>query len=447
MIPRRLLKALREPLWLVLAGAVVVGFFVGTRLADEDTIDLAWTVFGKAWKGDAPDTRSVLAGLFGYQVTVLTIVLSLNASMIQSAANQYSPRLVPLYLKNAPLRRALPMFVLSGSYVLAAIRELGLIPDHGERPRVVISGAFLLLFAALLVLSIELLRTLRFMRVEGVLGLVRKAILEAHERLRARVQRLSLDTSASLSLPPDATALAAPASGYLADIDLGQLLRRARSASVQARIDRAVGDYMDQGEVIGWIAADGGGPIDPRVGDGLTATFVVTPARELDLDPVLGIRILVDVANRALSSSTNDPHTAKQALQQLRSVLRELARHPLGDINVVDGGGQVRVSFMGTPLREYLLLAVDGPLRYCEGEPAVLKAVLEVALEVGMASRTPEDCAAVRELVDRVLDDANERCDRGNLRTLCAEADAIRANLPAIFGPLRSGGHDVPGHV
>jgi uncharacterized membrane protein len=179
---------------------------------------------------------------------------------------------------------------------------------------------------------------------------------------------------------------------------------------------------------------------------------VVTPARELDLDPVLGIRILVDVANRALSSSTNDPYTAKQALQQLRSVLRELARHPLGDHNVVDEDGRVRVSFKGTPLREYLRLAVDGPLRYSGSEPDVLRSVLEVALEVGRVSRTPEDCAAIRELVDRVIEDATEQCDRGSLRTLCAEADALRADLPDIFRatfesvpPPRAPG--APGHV
>lgn len=442
MILRRMQKALRDPLWLALLGAIVLGTVMGKLLADEDTIDIASTVFGKAWRGDATETRSVLTGLFGYQITVLTIVLSLNASMIQSAANQYSPRLVPLYLKNAPLRRALPLFVLSGSYVLAAIRELGLIPDHGERPRVVISGAFLLLFAALLVLSVELLRTMRFMRVEGVLGLVRDAILRSHQRLRARFDRLPLDGSAVLSLPSGATALAAPASGYLADIDLRYLVACARRANVRARIDRTVGDYMDAGEVIGWVAADGGGPIDPRVSLELTGTFVVTAARELDLDPILGIRILVDVANRALGSSTNDPHTAKQALQQLRSVLRELARHPLGDCNVVEPDGRVRASFMRTPLREYLRLAVDGPMRYSAGEPDVLKAVLEVALEVGLAARDPEDRAAVRELVDRVLEDATEQCDRGSLRTLCAEADAIRADLPQIFragfGPINA---------
>jgi uncharacterized membrane protein len=435
MSTRRLRKVLRDPLWLVLVAAAVVGIVVGTLLADEDRLDVGWLFFGRAWRSDTAGTRSVLVGLFGYQITVLTIVLSLNASMIQSAANQYSPRLVPLYLKSAPLRRALPLFVLSGSYVLAAVRELGLIADHGERPRAVVSGAFLLIFVAVVVLGIELLRTARFLRVEGVLGLVREAILLAHQRLRRRFAHLSLDSAASLSLPSDATALAASASGYLTDIDLRELVSRVRTANVRARIDRAVGDYMDEGEVIGWVAADGGGAVDPRVGSAITRTLVVTPARELDLDPVLGMRILVDVANRALSSSTNDPYTAKQALQQLRSVLRELARRPLGDCNVIEEDGQVRLSLMGTPLREYLRLAVDGPLRYSGGEPDVLEAVLEVALEVGRASHTPEDCAAVRELVDRVIEDATKRCDRGSLRTLCAEADALRADLPEIFRP------------
>src|SRR5262249_27600242 len=150
---------------IVLFVAVVAGFASGTLVARE-THETAPSLVGQAWAGTARATKSVLATLFSLQITALTIVLSLNAPLMQSAANQYSPRLVPFYLKNAPLRRAVPLFVFSCGYVLSSVRELGLVADEVVRPRPVVSGAFVLLLLAFSLLTIDLIRTLNFMRVE-----------------------------------------------------------------------------------------------------------------------------------------------------------------------------------------------------------------------------------------------------------------------------------------
>ncbi|WP_163988079.1 DUF2254 domain-containing protein [Pyxidicoccus caerfyrddinensis] len=429
MVTRRLSKFLREPYWLVLLGLLVMGVVLGIWLARQQT-DTEPAVFGLAWRGDPNETRYVLSAMFGIQTTVLTVVLSLNAPVIQSAANQYSPRLVPIYLKSAPLRRAIPLFALSSGYIIAAIRELGLIADAAIRPRPVISGAFILVFTALFSLVFCMIRTFRFMRVERVLGLVQDLIVTATERrIQARLKRLPLDPEATLVLPADATALGAPESGYLAEVDLRSLAHRARKRGVRARIYLTVGEYVDKGEVVGWVVADGGGPVDDGALRDLAHALRITAAREPGCDPALGIRILVDVANRALSSSANDPYTARQALQQVRTVMRRLACLPLGDWNVVDPDGRVRVSIVATRLRDFLFLAVDGPLHYGMGNPEVLEEVLQIALVVGQVARDEEDRAAAHALLARVLADANAHgaLERERFRRLLTEAERVSA--------------------
>ncbi|MFP2924356.1 DUF2254 domain-containing protein [Pyxidicoccus sp. 3LG] len=428
---RRLLKLLREPYWLLLLGLLGLGVALGIRLSHQQ-IEAAPGYFGLAWKGDPSETRSALTTLFGLQITVLTVVLSLNAPVIQSAANQYSPRLVPIYLRSAPLRRAIPFFALSSGYILAALRELGLIADVGVRPRPVLSGAVVLTLGALFILVFCMIRTFRFMRVERVLGLVQELIVSATERrIQARLKRLPLDPAATLALPADATALEAPASGYLAEIDLRRLAQRARKWRVRARVCIIVGEYVDKDDVVGWVAAEGGGPVDSRALRSLADALVITAAREPGCDPALGIRILVDVANRALSSSSNDPYTARQALQQVRSVMRRLARLPLGDWNVVDPDGRARVSVAATRLRDFLFLAVDGPLHYGMGDPEVLEEVLQIALTVGLAARDPEDRAAAHALLARVLAvaDSHGAQERDRFRRLLTEAERVRATF------------------
>ncbi|SEU36742.1 Uncharacterized membrane protein [Myxococcus fulvus] len=431
MVDRRLRRLLLEPYWLVLLGALAVGGVLGLWLAREQS-DTASPLFGLAWRKDISDTRSALTALFGVQLTVLTLVLSLNAPVIQSAANQYSPRLVPLYLKSAPLRAAIPWFCLSSGYLLVAVRELGFMVDTAERPRPVLSGAFLVVACALLALVACLVRTFRYMRVERVLGLVQELVVSAAERrIRARLHRLPLDPAASLPWSPGALALTAPASGYLAEVDLRRLTRLARQWRVRARIDVLVGDYVDAGDVIGWVVADAGGPVDPHASPALSSTLDLTAAREPDCDPALGIRILVDVANRALSSSSNDAYTARQALQQVRSVLRRLGRLPLGDWNVVDADGQVRASVAGMYLRDFLFLSVDGPLQYGTGNSEVLEEVLQIAFAMGRSAHDAEDLAAAHSLVTRVLADAaaHGAPERECFHRLLREAKRARLSL------------------
>jgi uncharacterized membrane protein len=430
-VRRHLSRLGRQPFWFVLAGAILVGTIGGNLMAGQQTNEAAEAVFGQAWRADAKDTRTALTSLLGLQLTVLTIVLSLNAPMIQSAANQYSPRLVPFYLSNAPLRWAIPAFVLSAGFILAGVRRVGHTEQDVVQPRVVLSVAVILAELAFGLLMIVMIRTFRFMRVERILGLVRASTFGTIQRVAARARRLPLDPGATLPLPGDAVPLTARRSGYLIDVDARGLARQARRAGVRVRISRTVGDYFDEGEVVGWVTGDRSRPIDERLSRRLAAKLAVAPTRQADADPLYGIRILSDVAARAMSSSANDAYTARQALQNLRSLLRRLARAPSGDWNVMDPDGTVRVSVMATQLREFLSVAVEAPLRYGAGDPEILDGVLEIALEVGLAAGDADGRAAARQLISRVLDDAIQygHLGDGRLKRLLAEADLVRASL------------------
>jgi uncharacterized membrane protein len=430
MTARKLRKLFREPLWFVLLAALAVGAVLGNTFAHEPIREAGELAFGRAWRGDSSETRAALAGLLGFEVTIFTVLVSFNAAVVKGAAYQNSPRLIPLYVAHAPIRRSLPIFALLTGYLLGAFRELGLVPLEGVKPRAVISLAVIILCVALVMAMVDLFRTFRFVRVERVLGLVRDATFAAAKRVRSRVERLPLDCTEALPLPQDASALVAPASGYVVDVRLRRLVRMARSVGVRTRISRGIGDYVDQGDVIGWVASDRGNPVSTRVSHDLAANLVISPVRELDYDPALGIRIIVDVANRALGSSANDPYTARQALNQLRSVLRHVGRLPLGDWNVVEADGRPRVSVTATHLRDLLSIAVNSPLHYGATDPDVLEGLIEIVLEAGWIARDPEDRAVARTLLERIDQMAEEsEMEPGRLDRIRAEALPVRRAL------------------
>lgn len=435
-------RLLRERFWGVVLAALIVGWltgdFAGRR---EDEVAVFW--LGKAWSGTPAEARGVLGGIFGLQFTVLTIVLSMTSPLVQSAANQYSPRLVPFFMRAAPVRRAIPMFLLSAAYLLAAERALGFLADV-ERPRVVVSGAFVLLLAAFGLLVGDMMRTYRYMRVERVLGLVGSYTRAALQRLSKRTKGLVRDRDPQRQVPANARPLTACSSGYVVDVDARRLARVARRAGVRMRLCRVVGTHVDAGEAIGWVSASDGGEIAPRVAERLAKSVTIGPTREPDYDPGYGVRILAEVAARSLSSSYNDSYTALQALQQMRALLRHMARSPQGDWAVVERDDTVRVSVMGLELRELVSLGLDMPLRHGARYVDVLEGVLEIAVEVGLAAVEPEGRRAALELVNRVLDHALRYGDLDPTRIgyVRAQAELARASIlnhaPRLYATVRA---------
>ena len=408
----------------------MIGAITGDYVARIHT-DEGWRFLGHAWEVDADGARAALTKLFGLQLTVLTIIMSLNAPMVQSAANQYSPRLVPFYLKHAPIRQGFPMFVFAAAYNLAALRQLGMVEDDVVRPQVALSGAVVILVVAFAVFAVVLIKTFRFMRVERVLALVQRATFGAIERVAAYRRRLPLIAPVGSLLPVDPLPIRAQRSGYLVAVDVVGLSGIARRADARVRISRTIGDYLDHGEVVGWVGRAGPGQVDDAVASQLAARLSIGPTREHDYDPLYGVRILADVAARALSSSANDSYTARQALHQLRSVLRRVASRPLGDWNVADPDGVLRASVMAPGLREYASAAIEAPLRYGAGDPDVLDGTLEIALELGLVAPDAEGRAVAEQIIARVLGDADEygKLHDGRLQRLLAEAELVRASI------------------
>jgi uncharacterized membrane protein len=81
--------------------------------------------------------------------------------------------------------------------------------------------------------------------------------------------------------------------------------------------------------------------------------------RTFDQDPAFALRLLADIALRALSPAVNDPTTAVQALDAIADLLRVLVRRRLG-IAVVDGADHTpRVVLNLQTWDEYVSVALD----------------------------------------------------------------------------------------
>jgi uncharacterized membrane protein len=115
--------------------------------------------------------------------------------------------------------------------------------------------------------------------------------------------------------------------------------------------------------------------------------------RTFEQDPALALRLLADIALRALSPAVNDPTTAVQALDRIESLLRVLATRDLSMENVADSSGTIRVKLVLPTWDQYLAVALDEIIALPGLLPSVshrLTQLLDDLAAIAPPSRRPE---------------------------------------------------------
>ena len=85
-------------------------------------------------------------------------------------------------------------------------------------------------------------------------------------------------------------------------------------------LPHAVGDFVPEGATL--IQAFGGGPFEAGAEEHLVGHLALGIERTIEQDPAFAIRVMVDIANKALSAAVNDPTTAVQVIDHLGEILR-----------------------------------------------------------------------------------------------------------------------------
>ena len=126
-------------------------------------------------------------------------------------------------------------------------------------------------------------------------------------------------------------------SGVVMAFSVGGLVRLARDADAVVELVPQVGDSVAPGDPLFRIyrRAKRCSP------DALRGCVAVGAERTLDQDPRFAFRILVDIANRALSPAINDPTTAVLALDQIDNLLLCLGRRRLDEGVARDADGKL----------------------------------------------------------------------------------------------------------
>jgi uncharacterized membrane protein len=180
----------------------------------------------------------------------------------------------------------------------------------------------------------------------------------------------------------------------------------------------AVGDTLVDGMPI--LRVHGGArPIDERR---LRELVRLGTERTFEQDPKYAIRILVDIAIKALSPAINDPTTAVQALDQVEDLLLRLGRVDLKAGRVRDPGGSLRLVFPVPSWEDFLVLAFD-EIRFCGANSIQVMRRMRALLQDLTGQVPPERRPALQRYLERVDKGIHRAFEEPEDRTDALEQD------------------------
>ena len=196
--------------------------------------------------------------------------------------------------------------------------------------------------------------------------------------------------------------LHAGTSGVVLAIDCAGLVALARRAGGIIEFVPGVGDFLAVDEPL-FRLYGGAAAIDDRR---LRGKVALGSERTLEQDPTFALRILVDIAIKALSAAINDPTTAVMAIDQLHRLLRLVGLRSLRNEALRDGEGQLRLVYL-TPNWEDFVRLTCTEIRHCGAGSIQIVRRLRSMLENLLQSLPPHRHAELRlqlDLLDRSID-------------------------------------------
>jgi len=378
--------ALRQRLKGSLWPLPLAGCLIGLVLGQADLALEAHLTLPAGWQYSAATASSALAAIVGAMVSLLGFVVTVTVLVVQQATGTLSPRYMRLWYRDRLQKVVLAMFVGTFTFAYSLLRrvEEATVPDLG----VTLAGVAVLTSLILLLFYVN--RFTHNLRPVAVAAGVAAAGAEVVGRAAGEASRgTTRDVDVSRLAAPVLT-VSATRHGTIQAVSGRRLMRAAGRHDCVVVLVRGVGDFVPEGTPL--MTVHGSSAPSSRELEGLVATGV---ERTIEQDPAFALRILVDIAIRALSPAVNDPTTAVQVLDYVELLLHVLAPLPLASsYGLADEAGQLRVVVPGRSWEEFLSLAVTEIRLYGDTAPQVCRR-LRALLEGLLAAAPAEHRAAV----------------------------------------------------
>ena len=400
----RLRQFARGSLWLQPLAGVLFGVLLGSVVVRVDE-----SVHLPPYWAYSPSTAStLLSAIVGAMAALTGFVVTVTVLVVQMATGTFSARYLRLWYRDRMLKMLLALLVGTLAYSFTLLRRV----DASFVPNLGVSIAGFLVVINLLLFVVFLDRFLHRLRPVAVAVQVANYVNRDFKHHTTALAAPDVFSGVFERVGEEPTLVVRSARpGAIQALDVGGLVGWAREHECLVVICHQVGDFVPADTTL--IETYGGAASGTRARGKLRKMVVLGGERTVEQDPAFAIRIIVNIAVRALSSAINDPTTAVQALNHLSDVLRLIGTTDLSrSRRRADGTVRTGVVIPARSWEDYLMLGVTEIREY--GRTAIqvmrrMRAMLEELRDEVRAEHRPaveEELARLEVTVARTFADS-----------------------------------------
>ncbi len=377
---RGLRSFLTNSLWVVPVGSMFVAILFATWIRRlNDIHELEFFKFGV--QGARAAVGMIAASMLSFIVFFFSVLLL----TVQIASVNLSPRIISRPFKSNALKASLGLFVftfIDGIAVLARVED--------RVPELPVFIVVLLSVASIGVFMFVVEHIGKELRPATVVAKVSQEGLRVIRTIYPHRLRPFTTPLPSAGMNTDRAFQSvrnlAGVPGVLVAFDAERLLAIAVRHRCTIELVPQVGDYVPAGGVLYRVY---GGDSIKRAD--LRHAVALGRERTMEQDPAFAFRIIVDIAEKALSAAINDPTTGVLAIDQLQFLLQEVGERDLSTGTVCDQNGDVRLIYRTPDWQDFVLLAVSEIRQYGSNSIQIarrLRGMLEYLIATLPESRT-----------------------------------------------------------
>lgn len=390
------LDRLRESMWFVpglmviVAMALAQGVIVIDLWLDARTLDLLPESFLLGVEG----SRGLLVTIGGSVIAVAATMFSITMSVIATASSTYGPRLVRNFMADRSNQRVLGLFVATFVYCLMVMRR---VQDESDGevfvPHLAVYVALLLALASVAAMVFFLHHIADVIQVATLVRRVRSELEQVADTLYGA--QATSGREPAVVMPQSCALALADNSGFVTIIDAEALVLAGKDNRGVVELIATPGTHVLAGEPLARVSGDA-----EALSQAVRKNVVVGATRTPAQDVQFALQQVIEMAVRAVSPSTNDPYTARNAVDEVACGLVPALRNPDPDPGWVDDEGVVRLVWRPPSGEELVDTVFDDLRNYAAADPLVVAAAIRLA---GRLLRVAPDAAARR--VQRQLDE------------------------------------------
>ena len=400
------LQRLREKFWFIPAVLCVAAFLLAQALVALDRrvgdIDTSGFLGALLHEAGASGSRDVLSVIATSSLAVAGTTFSITIAVMALTSSSYGPRLVRNFMADTGNQLVLGVYVATFLYSLLVMRALGGMGDARQDgaedfvPHIAVNVAIVLAVLNVAVLVYFIHHISDSIQIATIAARVRTDLRGTVDRLYPETLGQGTDQGhddeATDVLPQrldaDGVAVLAGRPGYLQSIREDELMDVATRHDVLVAMRVRPGSYVIDSTVLALVHPPERATEAVRAG--IRASLLIGDARSPHQDVEFGVQQLTELAVRALSSGTNDPYTAVNALDDLSAALVVLASRPQPSAARYDSRGVLRVHAPHLDVAELVSGVLDRMRWYAASSVEVMSEALILAELVGAHARGPE---------------------------------------------------------